>query len=592
MSDDKPQKISKIKGRPMLHWVGKKPIDVVQSYPAQLVETVGGKSEAPLYERLHNNWQNLLFHGDNKEVLSTLIVNGFRGKVDLIYIDPPFDSGADYVRRVELRGSKNKVGGEEQSVLEQTQYTDIWANDNYLQFMYERLILLRELLSEKGTIYLHCDWHKVHHLRFLMDEVFGQENFINEIVWGYRIQGVGKNTWARKHDNILCYSRTADYNFKPLKEKIIYDKPFIDTLKDDADLTKLTDKQRKEVSDSLSHNQALNPKFKSLLFDQYYSEVYTRDVWDNDETKPFISGSSEYLQYPTQKPVKLLQRIIEASSNKGDVVLDCFMGSGTTAEAAQKLDRRWIGVDINKGSIQTTMKRLQKEDSPKPVLHFRVNNYDFQKIHELKGIIIEKYDISPLKTDNYFDGLAGDRLVTIAELNQPVNKFTVQGVLDELKNRTDETRDVLIIGSGVELGVDELLASRNKTHSVNKIEVRDVQSDGIIVHDPAEADVSIAKSASKVVFKINDYLSPTIIKRLEIDRSIFGEKIEDFRSQIDVVVIDTDYDGKTFNIVYSDVPEKKSDFVLGEYELELPKNSARVAVKIIDMLGEETLIVE
>ena len=132
----------------------------------------------------------------------------------------------------------------------------------------------------------------------------------------------------------------------------------------------------------------------------------------------------------------------------------------------------------------------------------------------------------------------------------------------------------------------------NKAHAVNKIEVKDIQSDGIIVHDPAEADVTIQKSVDKVSIKINNYLSPTIVKRLDIDRSIFGEKIKDFRAQIDVVVIDTNYDGKTFNIVHSDVPEKKSDFVAGEYELELPKGSKKVAVKIIDMLGEETLVIE
>jgi len=179
------QKVAKVKGRAMIHWVGKKPLEVVQSYPAQLCESFGTTKpiETPIFDALDKNWSNLLFHGDNKEILSTLLVNGFRGKIDLIYIDPPFDSGADYVRKMELRGTNKKIGGEDQNIIEQTQYTDIWANDNYLQFMYERLILLRELLSEKGSIYLHCDWHKSHHLRFLLDEVFGDENFQNEIIW-------------------------------------------------------------------------------------------------------------------------------------------------------------------------------------------------------------------------------------------------------------------------------------------------------------------------------------------------------------------------------------------------------------------------
>ncbi len=595
---DKNLKIKKVKGRAMLHWVGKKPIESVESYPAQLVETVGDVKplETPSYDTLENDWSNLLFHGDNKEILSTLLTNGFRGKVDLIYIDPPFDSKADYVRRVELRGTKSKLDGEEQTAIEQVQYEDIWANDNYLQFMYERLILLRELLSDKGSIYLHCDWHKSHHLRILMDEVFGSERFINTITWGYRIQGVGKNTWARKHDDILVYSKTDKYIFHPLKERVIYEKPFIDTQKESVDLNKISDKELSKIVAILQSRQALDPKYKTLLFDKYYSEVYTRDVWDNDDTKPFISGSSEYLQYPTQKPEGLLNRIIAASSDEDSIILDAFIGSGTTTASAQKLGRRWIGTDINKGAIQTTMKRLQKigeEQSEQPkILHYRVNNYDFQQISALRAIIVEKYGIEESKTDSYFDGTVGQRLVKIAELNKPVTKLDIQGIIDEIKNRPDEDRDILLIGSGVELGVDALLTERQQlAGSVNKIEVKDIQTDGVIVAEPAETDVTIDKKGDKVAIKINSYISPTIIKRLDLDRSIFGEHIKDFRAQIDTVMIDTDYDGKTFNVVHSDVPAKKSDFVVGEYALDLPRTSKKVAVKITDMLGEELLMI-
>ena len=634
MPEEKQQKIAKTKGRPMLHWVGKKPIDVVQSYPAQLVETVGkGKNSQLSYESLKDNWQNLLFHGDNKEVLSTLIVNGFRGKVDLVYIDPPFDSGADYVRKVELRGSKDKVAGEAQSVLEQTQYTDIWANDNYLQFMYERLILLRELLSEQGSIYLHCDWHKDYHLRFLMDEVFGSENFMGEIVWKRTSAHSDSKYYGQIHDTILAYSKTGNPSWN--KTKIEYEPWYIERYYRYKD----TDGRRFKSGDlsasglsgggyqyawkgvnglwrcpettmaSLDKNNKIYytengiPRLK-----QYLDEVEglpLQTFWD--DIQPVVSWSEDGTNYPTQKPEELVGRIIKASSDEDSIILDCFIGSGTAAAVAQKFGRRWIGADINKGAIQTTMKRLQKAieeqtkktkliDENKPastsILHFRVNNYDFQKQHELKGIIVEKYDVTPVKTDTYFDGTVGERLVKIAELNQPVNKLTVQGVLNELKNRTDDTRDILVIGSGVELGVDAMVADYNKTHAVNKLEVKDIQSDGIIVQDPAEADVLITKKGGKVLVVVNDYLSPTIVKRLEIDRSIFGEKIGDFRAQIDIVLIDTDYNGKTFNIVHADVPEKKTDFVTGKYELELPKSSKQVAVKIIDMLGEETLVVE
>jgi DNA modification methylase len=584
MSDNK-LKIPKNPGRPMLHWVGKRPLMTVQSYPAKLVETVGAKDapQSPQYDVLQDDWRNLLFHGDNKEILSTLLVQGFRGKVDLIYIDPPFDSGADYVRKVELRGNRQKLEGEEQSTLEQVQYEDIWANDQYLQFMYERLILLRELLSEQGSIYLHCDWHKSHHLRFLLDEVFGQDNFLNEIIWCYTGPSPTNDYFPRKHDSILSYRKSANYIFNQGDIRVDYKASF-------------TAVRGVHGKHEYEEDQQLERHEKGKIPEDWWSDMSNVSSW-----------RGEMLDYPTQKPEALLERIIKASSNPDSIVLDCFIGSGTTAAVAQKLGRRWIGADINKGAVQTTMKRLQKvvdgqakanklvEDN-KPaatsMLHYQVNNYDFQELSGLRDIIIDKYGIEPTKTDRFFDGVVGERLVKIAELNKPVTKLDVQQILDELENRGEEARDIILIGSGKELGVDAMLAERQRIQGrPNKIEVRDVQADGLLVHDPAEADVAIDKSGGNVHVKINNYVSPTIIKRLDIDRTIFGERIGVFRTQIDVVLIDTNYNGKTFNITYSDVPAKKQDFVTGEYNLDLPKSSKKVAVKIIDMLGEETLIV-
>lgn len=557
-------KIQKIKGRPMLHWVGKKPIDVIENYPAQLMETVGGKREltTPSFDALEQEWSNLLFHGDNKEILSTLLTNGFRGKVDLIYIDPPFDSAADYVRKVELRGTKERVTGEEQTTIEQVQYEDIWVNDNYLQFMYERLILLRELLSDHGSIYLHCDWHKSHQLRMLMDEVFGAENFINEVIWSYDFGGRPKDFWPRKHDNLLWYKKLQKPHFS------------------------LDGVERLEYKGNLH---------------QYRGDVDSKeagktptDVWEialENKMSHKITG------YPTQKPEELLQRIISTASAPGSIVLDCFIGSGTTAAVAQNLGRRWIGADINKGAIQSTVKRVQniddKQGNKPSMLHYRVNNYDFQTISNMRAIIIEKYGIEENKTDAFFDGVVGDRLVKIAELNTPVTKLEVQAIIDELSNRASENRDILLVGSGIELGVEAMLAERQQLAGApNTIEIKDIQRDGIIVSEPAEADITITKSDNTVHIKLNYYLSPTIIARLNIDRSIFGERIKDFRAQIDTVLIDTNYDGQTFNVAYADVPEKKKDFVRGEYDLALPQSSQKIAVKITDMLGEETLIIQ
>ena len=170
MTEKQTVQVAEAKGRPMLHWVGKRPLDYVTAFPAQLVETfnpTGEELPSPDFGGGAGGGGNLLFHGDNKDVLAWLLAHGYRGKVNLIYIDPPFDSGADYVRRVRLRGVKGtaRLEGETYTLGEQIQYTDIWANDMYLQFMYERLLLLKELLADDGSIYVHMDYRMDSYIR-------------------------------------------------------------------------------------------------------------------------------------------------------------------------------------------------------------------------------------------------------------------------------------------------------------------------------------------------------------------------------------------------------------------------------------------
>ena len=573
----------------MLHWVGKKPLDVVRHFPAQCCESVGVKKPPaePSYQKFAKADYNLLFHGDNKEILSSLLVSGFRGKIDLIYIDPPFDSGADYVRKVKLRGLSNgnengngngKITGEGHTLIEQAQYEDIWANDNYLQFMYERLILLRELLSEKGSIYLHCDWHKSHHLRFLLDEVFGDENFVNEIVWNYKSGGVSNRYFAKKHDSIIVYSKTQNYIFNVSKEKS-YNREY-------------------KMYNFVGVEEFLDTKPHFAENYGWYTLVNTKDTWSFDMVG---RTSKERMDYPTQKPEALLKRIIKASSNEGSIVLDCFCGSGTTAAVAEKLGRRWIMADLNKGAIQTTIKRLQgivtnknddlAEQNGTGFIHYRVNNYDYAKQAELKQIITSKYGIQTDRKDLFFDGIVSGQLAKIIDLNKPLTRLDIQIIKDEIKNnRPDEERNITVFCNGSELEIIKELAKEK--NPVNKITVCDIQQDGVTTNQPAQAEVGIIKKGKKVTVKINDYISPSILARLEIERTIFDEQIDDFRAQIDCVLIDTDYDGKHFNIVASDLPGKKTDYIKSEYELTLPSANAKVAVKIVDMLGEETLLVK
>lgn len=351
-----------IKGFPELRWTGKRPYRSTQYYPAQLRETYGTEQ---------NGWINKIFWGDNLQVMSHLLKE-FRGKIDLIYIDPPFDSKADYKKKIDIRG----VGKAESdsSTFEEKQYGDIWTNDEYLQFMYERLILLRELLSDSGTIYLHCDWHKAGFLRCMMDEVFGSNNFIDEIVWGY--EDIGSRAvkyFKRKHDTIFMYQKTASedrvFNImrKRLSESTIKRyQPYFD---EDG---KITYRKLKESNPGVFAKLKGIPEDLDSPWLDINNGAPLSDWWV--DISALKNGFAEATGYPTQKPEALIERIIKASTNPGDLVFDCFMGSGTTQAVAMRLGRRFIGADINLGAIQITTKRLlaiakELEPEHKPVTY-------------------------------------------------------------------------------------------------------------------------------------------------------------------------------------------------------------------------------
>ncbi|MBN2564492.1 MAG: site-specific DNA-methyltransferase, partial [Candidatus Eisenbacteria bacterium] len=416
MAESKRVKITPAKGRPMLTWVGKRPLSHVTAFPAQRVErhdamgimglpstgneTLDERRRFLGVLRRHYNeacWDNqpsldapapenggLLFHGDNKDVLAFLLANGYRGKVDLVYIDPPFDSGADYVRKIALRGATGsaKIDGADYTLGEQVQYTDIWANDNYLQFMFERLLLLRELLAENGSICLHCDYHKSHHLRSLLDEALGQDNFESEIVWQRTDAHNDAGGIGKIHDLIFHYVKGDVPKFNPsytaLSEETA-DRWYRHVEKqtgrryNKADLTARglrngeTGKAWRGIDPGSKGNHWRYPPTRleklhaegRIIFSasgmpylkRYLDEskgTTLQDIWtDISMVRGF---GTEGVDYPTQKPEALLARTIESFTDSGDLVLDCFLGSGTTAIVAQKLGRRWIGCDINKGA--------------------------------------------------------------------------------------------------------------------------------------------------------------------------------------------------------------------------------------------------
>jgi adenine-specific DNA-methyltransferase len=650
-------KVGQAKGRPMLGWVGKHPLRELPVFPAQEVERFaleGSAASAVDWSDWPTKYpQNgLLFHGENKEVLVHLIANGLRARVDLVYIDPPFDSGADYVRRVSLRGPKGtaQLDGEGYTLGEQIQYTDIWANDTYLQFMYERLLLLKELLSPTGAIYVHCDTKRSYVLRAVLDEIFGADGFRNEIIWQRTTAHADtRGRFGEIHDSILAYALTGtpvwNEQHLPYSETYLGDKyglvedgsrrryrlgdmtapgprPNLEYewhgLKPPPGRCWAVNRDRMEEYEAagrLVYSRTGMPQYKRYLDEM--AGVPVQDIWT--DISPVNPMAEERLGYPTQKPEALVDRIVRASSNPGGIVLDCFVGSGTTAAVAQKLGRRWIACDINKGAIQTTAKRLVDvvreqaaatsvrqttldgsdggvEPAQLAFTTYRVNDYDLAIQHnEAVELACEALGVQRSRTDAFFDGALGRQLVKILPFDHPASPLDIDAVVQELRNRPAEDRDITIVSLGKETACDARLAEHNRRGAPNKITLVELRSDPkygkFFAHQAASAEVHLERTGEQLRVVIDDFLSPTIVERLGAQEGIVAPRITDWRMMVDSILIDPAYEGTVFRIGTADVPDKKTDFVAGTYELDPATTGAMIAVKITDMLGEEILLI-
>lgn len=586
-----------IKGYPMLNWRGKRPFTSTQYYPAQLKEVHGEEVDG---------WRNKIFWGDNLQVMSHLLKE-FRGKVDLIYIDPPFDSNADYKKTITTKG---KSASNQYSSFEEKQYGDIWNNDEYLQFMYERLVVIRELLSAKGSLYLHCDWRTSHLLKLILDEVFGKANFRNDIRWKRQPPRGAKarsGQYARSSDNILYYVRDPEQRIWNPQYKA-YDQKYID-----AKFTNVDKDGRKYRIDNIGDYSAesiANFRKEGKIYDyasgkigliRYLDEAKGEaitDIWvDVNEVN---SQSNDRLDYPTQKPEQLVERVVLASTEPGDVVLDCFMGSGTTQAVAMKLGRRFIGADINLGAIQTTTKRLiavgneLRQRSLDPNIKYftgfetyNVNHYDiFRNPLQAKELLIEALEIQKLEFSTVFDGEKDGRMVKI----MPVNRIATRADLNELiagfdykawerkqnesPNRPVEKITLVCMGHQPDLAVQLELAAKPF-----KIDVEVVD----ILRDKAELEFK-RDSEAKVVIKngeltIDKFYPMNLLQKLSLQK----ESVEDWKELVESVLIDWNYDGAVLQPAVVDIPGK-SEMVKGAYKV--PADAGTIRVKITDLLSE------
>ena len=541
---------------PELIWHGKRPYYSTQYYPAKLCES---------YIDNNNEWKNKLFWGDNLQVMGHLLKD-YKGKIDLIYIDPPFDSKTDYKKRIELHGKSKKYSFEEK------QFSDTWVNDDFLQFMYERLIIMRELLSDKGCIYLHCDWHKSHHLRMIMDEVFGSENFVNEIVWHYSGAGTPKGCWAKRHDNIFLYSKTSKYTFNADDIRTDYSVATIERFSHTIN----------NVRNGINFGtQSLNPLGK-----------YPEDVLDIPIEAPSANARTGY---PTQKPETLIERIIKASSNPGDLIFDCFMGSGTTQTVAMKLGRRFIGADINLASIQTTTKRLLSVAKQLNNEFFNgikytnfevynVNNYGiFSNPVKAKELIIESLGIHAFSKSDVWDGELNGRMVKIMPINRITNKDDLKGILGNLPydvyrkrnndNPNQPVERITVICMGHEPDLKESFENQC-TYNID-IEILDILKDDLHLQLKHTAEADIVCDNNRLIIK--SFYPANLMKKVQKDA------IESWHQLVDSIMIDWNYNGEVLQPSCIDIPSK-NEIVKGVYDI--PENSGTIRVKITDLLSE------
>lgn len=664
------QKVEQAKGRPLLNWVGKHPLESVQYFPAQEKEVYGDKTSKDF---------NKLFWGDNLQVLSHLLKD-YRGEVDLIYIDPPFGTGVEYFKKIKVRGLL--IEGS-YNLFEEKQYANVFEIDYFLQFMYERLVLMRELMSDTGKIFIRFDYHFAHYIKVLADEIFGKDNFLNEIVLKRSRNEAGSaNKLETSTESLFVYRKTerAAINKIQIKRSIaniqwtdfqmagdrkppqrvffgmtIYPPKgqHFSLIQEKVDRIMAENHLRLKcrdcgayfyyaTSETDLHKRMKNKKSRFKFYDMTNDkEIFGVEKIDKclscgkSDFKVEYLGSEDVMVgnnwtdiasyssttgYPTENSAELLERVIQIGSNENDLVADFFAGSGTTPLVAQNLGRRWIACDINLGSVQTTTKRLndaiteqasksKKGEKNAGVDSFKVlnvNDYDtFRNELEAKEIVAETYGVEQLKR-SYFDGQLDGNYVKILPLNRVLGKMDVRSLLkgidDELDNFTKKTvskhgeaiykESVIVICSGMEIDALDFLKKENKTGV--EVKAYDIITDTkeLIFKEKTEATIKVSVKNVSLKVELKEFYAPTLVRKLATEnrKAIRKEdevRVSDFRQIVDSVAIDVDYDSKLFNAEIIDLPEKNG-IIEAKYEWQYTKKGKyTVAVKIIDVLGDE-----
>lgn len=577
----------------LLEWDGK-PTEVERlSLPFQTVETINqsratrDRDSGSLLAGQGSDSDHLpnqLIWGDNKLVMSSLLKD-YAGKIDLIYIDPPFATEADFTYEVKIGSEKLE---KQPSVLEETAYRDTWGQgaDSFLSMIYDRLVLMRELLAENGSFYIHLDSREAHYVKVVCDEIFGRENFMREIIWrigwisGYKAKAAN---WARNHDTILFYVKDRE-NFTFNKKYVEHDAEY----------------QRGSYgSDEMAELQVLDEDGEDI---SATTGKPIDDVWVNLPSIQIMSFSGEKTGYPTQKNTNLIRRLIESSSDPGDLVADFFCGAGSTMATAEKTGRRWIGCDLGRFAIHTTRKRLLDIPDCKPFEIKNLGAYERQRWQRESGngrltdylnTVLAFYRAEPVGGFMNLHGQKAGRMIHVGATDAPVTIDELEEVMDEMADNGVESCDVL--GWEWEMGLHDTISetARRRGLDLRPLQIpREIiepgirDADAVRFFELAHVDLDVKRSKREVSVALKDFAIPSE----ELIPSQVRERIESWSDLIDYWSVDFDYTDDTFHNQWQAYRTREEPKLARESDPHEYEEAGRhtIVVKIIDIFGNDT----
>ena len=582
--------------------------------PFQVIETVNesratreskrGGVQGSLFDIYEGNegdtfqegWKNKLIWGDNLLVMGSLLEK-FSGKIDLIYIDPPFATGANFSFTASI-GNEGESIFKKQSLIEEKAYRDTWGDgeDSFIVMMHKRLDLMRNLLSDHGSIYVHCDWRVNSILRLILDEIFGSDKHRNQIIWHYQSGGRQERLFSRKHDNLLLYTKTHNWIF-------------------DAEAVGIPRGEKKR--NNMKRGQDPDGrKFWSIksagkIYKYYDDEKITpADVWT--DISHLQQRDPQRIGYPTQKPEKLLERIIGASSSAGGLVADFFCGSGTTLSVAEKLGRRWIGCDLGRWAIHVTRKRLLGVENCKPFDVLNLGKYERQywqgmvfgeeenksiserTLFEYLSFILKLYGAQSIAGMIHLHGKKGKAMVHIGSVDAPVTISEVDSATEECIHV--KQRELHVLGWEWEMGLQDLVVQEARKKGVRLVllqiprEVMEQQAadkGDVRFFELAYLDATIRRP-KKLTAEVA--LKDFVIPNAELIPDDVRSKVGKWSDYIDYWAVDWDFQNDTFMQGWVSYRTRKDRALplTSDPHTYHKRGKHRILVKVIDIFGNDT----